>query len=73
MSEYLDEPRLQQVQNITTQPEVTIERQLSTAEQDLIEISGLNKWYGQFHVLRDVNLNVKKGEKNCYLRPLGFW
>ena len=71
MSEYLDEPRLQQVQNITTQPEVTIERQLSTAEQGLIEISGLNKWYGQFHVLRDVNLNVKKGEKSVICGPSG--
>ncbi len=71
MSEYLDEPRLQQVQNITTQPEVTIERQLSTAEQGLIEISGLNKWYGQFHVLRDVNLNVKKGEKIVICGPSG--
>ena len=24
----------------------------------VIEIDGLNKWYGAFHVLRDINLSV---------------
>ena len=27
-----------------------------------IEIVGMNKWYGQFHVLRDINLTVRQGE-----------
>ena len=27
-----------------------------------IEISNMNKWYGDFHVLRDINLKVMRGE-----------
>ncbi|MDU6243482.1 MAG: amino acid ABC transporter ATP-binding protein, partial [Bradyrhizobium sp.] len=29
----------------------------------IVSISGLNKWYGEFHVLRDINLAVAKGER----------
>ncbi len=28
-----------------------------------VEITNMNKWYGDFHVLRDVNLKVMKGER----------
>jgi len=28
-----------------------------------VEISGLHKWYGDFHVLRDINLAVARGER----------
>jgi general L-amino acid transport system ATP-binding protein len=28
-----------------------------------IEIIGMNKWYGDFHVLRDINLKVMRGER----------
>jgi len=31
-------------------------------KENIIEIKNLNKWYGDFHVLKDINLNVKKGE-----------
>ncbi len=36
-----------------------------------IEISAMNKWYGQFHVLRDINLTVKRGEKLVICGPSG--
>ncbi len=36
-----------------------------------IEIAGLNKWYGAFHVLRNVNLNVERGEKIVICGPSG--
>ncbi|HIJ26673.1 MAG TPA: glutamine ABC transporter ATP-binding protein GlnQ, partial [Gammaproteobacteria bacterium] len=29
---------------------------------DIIEIKGLNKWYGDFHALKDIDLKVKEGE-----------
>ena len=32
-------------------------------ERPMIELKGLNKWYGDFHVLRDINLSVRKGER----------
>ncbi len=71
MSDYLDEPRLQKPLQKDGQPEVTIQRESATEQASLIEISGLNKWYGQFHVLRDINLNVKKGEKIVICGPSG--
>src|ERR1700722_1350272 len=29
----------------------------------IVGIAGLNKWYGDFHVLRDINVDVAKGER----------
>ncbi|MCY0964740.1 amino acid ABC transporter ATP-binding protein [Oceanospirillaceae bacterium G-43] len=37
----------------------------------MIRISNMNKWYGQFHVLKDINLNVRKGEKIVICGPSG--
>ena len=40
-------------------------------EKDIIVIKDMNKWYGNFHVLKDINLNVKKGEKIVICGPSG--
>ena len=37
----------------------------------IVDIQGLNKWYGEFHVLRDINLNVSKGERIVICGPSG--
>jgi len=37
----------------------------------MIEISNLNKWYGSFHVLKDVSLSVRKGERIVICGPSG--
>ncbi|MED5501654.1 MAG: amino acid ABC transporter ATP-binding protein [Pseudomonadota bacterium] len=37
----------------------------------MIEIDHLNKWYGSFHVLRDINLTVTKGERIVICGPSG--
>ena len=29
----------------------------------IIEFNGVNKWYGQFQVLRDIQLKVARGER----------
>jgi len=42
-----------------------------TAEQPMIELSGVHKWYGEFHVLRDVNLMVARGERVVVCGPSG--
>eukprot|EP01133_Synstelium_polycarpum_P000576 gene576-679_t len=34
-------------------------------------MQGVNKWYGQFHVLKDINLNVKQGERIVLCGPSG--
>ena len=36
-----------------------------------IAISGMNKWYGEFHVLRDINLSVHRGERIVICGPSG--
>lgn len=38
---------------------------------DMIQIKGLNKYFGDLHVLKDVNLNVKVGEKLVVIGPSG--
>src|SRR3979409_1648424 len=37
----------------------------------IVSITGLNKWYGDFHVLRDINLDVAKGERIVICGPSG--
>ncbi len=36
-----------------------------------VEIAHLNKWYGQFHVLRDIDLSVAEGERIVICGPSG--
>jgi general L-amino acid transport system ATP-binding protein len=36
-----------------------------------VVMQSVNKWYGQFHVLRDINLDVKKGERIVICGPSG--
>jgi len=37
----------------------------------IIEIEGLNKWFGDFHVLRDIYMSVNKGEVVVIIGPSG--
>jgi general L-amino acid transport system ATP-binding protein len=37
----------------------------------IVSIADLNKWFGDFHVLRDVNLDVGKGERIVVCGPSG--
>lgn len=30
----------------------------------MIELKDMNKWYGEFHVLKNINLEVKKARKS---------
>src|SRR5206468_10684438 len=36
-----------------------------------VSITGLNKWYGEFHVLRDIKLYVAGGERIVICGPSG--
>jgi general L-amino acid transport system ATP-binding protein len=36
-----------------------------------VEVSGLNKWFGRFHVLRDIDLKVMRGERIVICGPSG--
>ena len=44
---------------------------MKKSQENIIEIVNLNKWYGELHVLRDVNMMVSKGEKIVICGPSG--
>jgi general L-amino acid transport system ATP-binding protein len=37
----------------------------------VIRLQGVHKWYGEFHVLRDINIDVMRGEKIVVCGPSG--
>jgi general L-amino acid transport system ATP-binding protein len=39
--------------------------------ESVIDLQSVNKWYGEFHVLRNINLSVKKGERIVICGPSG--
>ena len=44
---------------------------LKVSDEVVIDIEGMNKWYGQFQVLRDINLTVYRGERIVICGPSG--
>jgi general L-amino acid transport system ATP-binding protein len=53
-----------------------VEETISTTTKDpdadpIIQISGLHKWFGEFHVLKDISLTVKRGERIVICGPSG--
>lgn len=50
----------------------TLQSDRTTAEnRDLIRFEAVNKWFGKFHVLKDINLSVHQGEKIVICGPSG--
>ncbi|MEL7205215.1 MAG: ATP-binding cassette domain-containing protein, partial [Pseudomonadota bacterium] len=45
--------------------------QLQVSDEVAIQIEGMNKWYGTFHVLRDIDLTVYRGERIVIAGPSG--
>jgi len=43
----------------------------TTDDAPIITIENMHKWYGDFHVLKDINLTVKKGERIVICGPSG--
>ena len=41
------------------------------AEDSAVEMRGVNKWFGAFHVLKDINLRVVRGERIVICGPSG--
>ena len=44
---------------------------LTVSDQVAVDIQAMNKWYGAFHVLRDINLTVYRGERIVICGPSG--
>ncbi len=47
------------------------EAAMQISDDVAIEITGMHKWYGTFHVLRDINLTVNRGERIVICGPSG--
>jgi general L-amino acid transport system ATP-binding protein len=44
---------------------------MTMTANSIVGITNLNKWFGDFHVLRDINLDVGKGERIVICGPSG--
>ena len=44
---------------------------MEISDEVAIHISDMNKWFGTFHVLRDINLEVRRGERIVVCGPSG--
>ena len=45
--------------------------QMRISDEIAIQIIGMHKWYGEFHVLKDINLTVNRGERIVICGPSG--
>src|SRR5690606_17428509 len=41
------------------------------ARDAVVDITGLNKWYGNYHALKNINLQVQSGEQIVICGPSG--
>ncbi|WP_420394745.1 amino acid ABC transporter ATP-binding protein [Acuticoccus sp.] len=44
---------------------------MTVSDEVAIEIAGMNKWFGEFHVLKNIDLTVRKGERIVVCGPSG--
>ena len=47
------------------------QRELTISDELVINIRNMHKWFGSFHVLKDINLNVRRGERIVVCGPSG--
>ncbi|MBN4071736.1 amino acid ABC transporter ATP-binding protein, partial [Desulfotalea psychrophila] len=48
-----------------------IQPQQNGSNEVMVELRNVNKWYGDFHVLKNINLKVTKGERIIICGPSG--
>ena len=45
--------------------------EMTVSDDVMINMNAVHKWYGEFHVLKDINLTVRKGERIVICGPSG--
>ena len=55
----------------TAEPQPSAPKSNSLDTPTAVEMIGVNKWFGELHVLRDINLKVSRGEKLVICGPSG--
>jgi general L-amino acid transport system ATP-binding protein len=60
-------------ENAVKADEIAVDRnRMHISDTDVaVEIIGMHKWYGEFHVLKDINLKVMRGERIVICGPSG--
>jgi general L-amino acid transport system ATP-binding protein len=61
------------IENAVSAEEIKVNtNKMQVSDTDVaIEIIGMHKWYGEFHVLKDINLKVMRGERIVICGPSG--
>ena len=49
----------------------SIAKMPTTKNELAVSITAMHKWYGEFHVLKDINLTVHRGERIVICGPSG--
>ncbi len=52
-------------------PDALTKKPAAQKADKVIEIVGMHKWYGEFHVLKDINFTVRKGQRIVVCGPSG--
>ena len=47
------------------------QKKMQVSDEVMIQVIEMHKWYGEFHVLKDINLTVNKGERIVVCGPSG--
>ncbi|MGB3289671.1 MAG: amino acid ABC transporter ATP-binding protein [Burkholderiaceae bacterium] len=56
---------------MNTLPHTATSLETTTTRDTIVDITGLNKWYGNYHALKDINLQVQSGEQIVICGPSG--
>lgn len=54
-----------------TDKNMTLKQEGGASEAFIVQIDGVHKWYGQFQALKNIDLNVRNGEKIVICGPSG--
>ena len=58
-------------QNVESREQALAAEGMTVSEEEIIKIVDMHKWYGQFHVLKNINLTGNKGERIVICGPSG--
>ena len=56
-------------ETLSSEIEAKPRRLTVSATDTAVEMVDVNKWFGEFHVLRDINLKVMRGERIVVAGP----
>jgi len=56
---------------VSTEETHSLSKGMSISDEVTIQMDSVHKWYGDFHVLKDINLTVNRGERIVICGPSG--